>query len=196
MEETTTDDAAAIAATLAGDREAFGGLIARHEEAAFRAAYLILRDAAAAEDAAQDAFVRAYRGLAGFRDGAPFRPWLLRIVTNTALNAARGRGRREGLFARLASAPAANEPPPERAIVVDEERRMLWDAINSLPGDDRMVLYLRHFLELPEREIATVIGKAPGTVKSRLSRASLRLRRVIEARYPSLRPGGEGGGDD
>ena len=57
--------------------------------------------------------------------------------------------------------------------------------------DDRVVLYLRFFLELPEREIAIAIGRPPGTVKSRLSRATGRLRAVIEARYPELRPGEE-----
>ncbi|MEO6045525.1 MAG: sigma factor-like helix-turn-helix DNA-binding protein, partial [Tepidiformaceae bacterium] len=66
--------------------------------------------------------------------------------------------------------------------------------INELGAEDRVVLYLRYFLDLPEREIALAIGKAPGTVKSRLSRASGRLRTVIDARYPSLhsQPGKRG----
>lgn len=77
-----TDEAAAVERALAGDREAFGALVERHQEVAFRAAYLIVRDAQAAEDVAQEAFVRAYRELPRFRVGEPFRPWLLRIVQN------------------------------------------------------------------------------------------------------------------
>jgi RNA polymerase sigma-70 factor (ECF subfamily) len=62
-------------------------------------------------------------------------------------------------------------------------------AIGELPEDDRVILHLRYYLELPEREIAAAIGKPPGTVKSRLHRASARLRAVIETRYPELREG-------
>ena len=64
----------------------------------------------------------------------------------------------------------------------------MLDAIRHLSPDDQVVLYLRHFLDLPEQEIATAIGKRPGTVKSRLSRARSRLREVVEADYPALIP--------
>ena len=183
------DDNAAIIAAQAGDREAFAVLVVRYQEAAFRAAFLIVRDAALAEDLAQEGFVRAYRSLGRFRKGEPFRPWLLRIVTNLALNELRGRGRWLAFLARAGRTPQDDVPGPERALVGGERQRQLWLAINELPLDDRVVLYLRYFLELPEREIASVIGKAPGTVKSRHSRAAARLRLVIETRYPDLRPG-------
>lgn len=184
------DEPALVHSALGGDGQAFDELVRRHQEAAFRAAYLIVRDAAAAEDAAQEAFVRAYRGLARFREGEPFRPWLLRIATNLALNEARANRRRRGLLERVGFRGSPAEPAADRALVAGETRSELWDAINALPADDRVVLYLRYFLELPEKEIAAVIGKAPGTVKSRLSRASGRLREVINKRYPGLRPGG------
>ncbi len=190
----TRDDADVIAAVLSGDRAAFGELVGRYQEVAFRAAYLITRDAGAAEEAAQDGFVRAYQSLRSFRTGEPFRPWLLRIVTNLALNQVRGRKRRLGLFERASrEARAEAEPAPDDALFAGEQQRLLWQAIRELPEDDRVVLYLRYFLELPEREIAAVIGKAPGTVKSRLHRAGGRLRAVIETRYPGLRPVAEGG---
>lgn len=144
----------------------------------------------------QDAFVRAHRGLGTFRTGEPFRPWLLRIVTNLALNEVRARNRRSGVLQRLGLALGnRSEPAPEAIALATERQRMLWQAITELSEDDRIVLFLRHFLELPEREIAEVIGKAPGTVKSRLHRASERLRRVIEARYPTLKPASAGGED-
>ena len=192
------DDVAAIAAAQAGDREAFAALVTRYQEVAFRAADLIVRDSAAAQDVAQEAFVRAYRSISGFREGEPFRPWLLRIVTNLALNDVRGRSRRAGLLARFGRQPEPGPPEPEAVLLASESQRLLWRAMNELPADDRVVLFLRYFLELPEKEIAVAIGKAPGTVKSRLSRAGRRLRTIIERRYPSLRPEDmrTGGGHD
>ena len=95
------DDDGAVRAARDGDRDALAALVARYQEVAFRAAFLITRDPAAAEDIAQEAFLRAYGALASFRIGEPFRPWLLRIVTNLALNAVRSRGRRQGLLARF-----------------------------------------------------------------------------------------------
>lgn len=184
------DDGAAIAAVLAGDADAFGVVVERYQQVAFRAAYLIVRDAAAAEDVCQEAFIRAFRQLGRFRPGEPFRPWLLRIVTNLALNDIRARGRRRGLFGRLSSTEERTAPGPAQAVEAQERQRLLLAAMEELPPDDRVVLYLRHFLDLPEREIADAIGKRPGTVKSRLSRARGRLRAVVEARYPSLVPTG------
>ena len=187
--DATTGEAEAIGAARRGDSEAFCVLVQRYQEVAFRTAYLVVRDAAQAEDVAQDAFVRAYKKLPGFREGEPFRPWLLRIVTNLALNEVRSRTRRRGLFERLTAFRPDPRPAPEGETMASEERTLLWRAINELREEDRVVLYLRYFVELPEREIAAVIGQQPGTVKSRLSRASGRLRDVIESRYPALRPG-------
>lgn len=183
-----TDDGALITAARAGDRAAFAELVRRYETVTFRAAYLVVRDQATAEDIAQETFVRAYRALGSFRAGEPFRPWLLRIATNLALNDVRARGRRAGLLARFERMPAEREPEPPDIALAAESQRLLWHAMNRLSADDRTVLYLRFFLELPEKEIAHVIGKAPGTVKSRLSRAGGRLRTIIERDYPSLRP--------
>ncbi len=189
-----SDDAALIASAKAADTTAFGVLVGRYQEVAFRTAFLILRDAAGAEDVAQEAFVRAYRSIGSFRQTDPFRPWLLRIVTNLALNEVRSRERRTGLLQRFGFAQGErSEPPAEFIALATERQQMLWSAISELPEDDRVVLYLRFFVELPEKEIAVVIGKAPGTVKSRLSRASGRLRSLIEAKYPALRPVAAGG---
>ena len=102
MEIVGRDEAAAVAAAVGGEgaTAAFGELVERYQEVAFRAAWLITRDAQDAEDVAQEAFVKAYRQLHTFRQGEPFRPWLLRIVQNQALNTVRSRSRRHGLFER------------------------------------------------------------------------------------------------
>ena len=185
--ERTSSEAEALLQARNGDASAFGLLVRSHQEAAFRAAYLILHDAQAAEDAAQEGFVRAYRQLHRFREEDPFRPWLLRIVTNLALNETRRRKRGLALLERFGRQAPQTVPGPERITAASEETRDVWQAINRLPADDRLILYLRYFLELSEAEMARVIGKAPGTVKSRLHRAGRRLRAVIEKEYPHLR---------
>lgn len=183
------DDSELVRATLDGEREAFAELVGRYQQVAFRAAYLITRETSAAEEAAQDGFVRAFNSLTTFRQAQPFRPWLLRIVTNLALNHVRGRSRRQRLWERVGlSTPTETERGADEIVLFEAVQRETWDAIRRLSEDDRLVLYLRYFLELPEKEIALVIGKAPGTVKSRLNRASARLRAVIESDYPGLVP--------
>ncbi len=93
--------------------------MAAHQEIAFRTAYLVLGDAAEAQDAAQEAFVKAYRALDRFREGAAFRPWLLRIVANTARNRRRAAGRRRGLQLRAEAATPrdATAPSAEAAVL-------------------------------------------------------------------------------
>jgi RNA polymerase sigma factor (sigma-70 family) len=167
-----------------GDDAAFGALVDAFAEVAFRTAYLVTGDAAEAEDAAQEAFVKAYRGLDRFQEGSPFRPWLLRIVANTARNRRRSTGRQLRLRLRAqAELPITRSAPsPEADVLRDERRRTLLAADNSLPADDRLVIGARYFLDLSEAEIAVLAGVAPGTVKSRLFRARRRLAGEIGAR--------------
>jgi RNA polymerase sigma-70 factor (ECF subfamily) len=171
----------------AGDAAAYATLVGDHQEAVFRAAYLMLRDAQAAEDVAQEAFIRAYQHLNDFRDDSAFRPWILRIATNLALNQLRSRGRRRSLVERLGGRRQETQAPADDTVVSTDEARRVWDAINRLGPDDRLILYLRYFLEQSEEDMARIIGKAPGTVKSRLHRAGRRLRDVIERDFPELR---------
>lgn len=186
------DEASALAAAQEGDTEAFGRIVERYQQVAYRAAYLVLRDETAAEEVAQDGLVRAYRNLHRFRRGEPFRPWLLRIVGNLARNELRARGRRRGLLGRLLGGEEPTpDPGPALTLERGERAEALLAAIGHLSPEDQAVLHLRYYLDLPEREIAEVIGQRPGTVKSRLSRAKERLRVVIEQRYPTLRPGEE-----
>ena len=170
-------EAELVARARRGDRAAFDGLVAAHQEVAFRTAYLVLGDAGEAEDAAQEAFVKAYGAMDRFREGSPFRPWLLKIVGNAARNRRRSGGRRRHLELRVASMiPAAEAAPSAEAEVLAVERRsLLVAAIDGLPPDDRLVISARYFLDLSEAEIAELAGIPRGTVKSRLSRARGRL---------------------
>lgn len=150
----------------------------QHQQVAFRAAYLVTGSAAEAEDAAQDAFVKAWQALPRFREGAPFRPWLLSIVTNEARNRRRHAGRQAALALR------AVEPPPagvdEATATRDEEQRVVA-AVAAMSEDDRLVIGYRYFLDLSEEETAEALDIPRGTVKSRLSRALGRLREQLEA---------------
>jgi RNA polymerase sigma factor (sigma-70 family) len=170
-----------IEAARRGDASAFEELVRRYEEIAYRTAYLVVGDADEARDAAQDGFLRAHAALGRFRSGAEFRPWLLRIVANAARNRRRSASRRTGLalraFRETASGDAA--PSPEVLLLADERRRELLSAINRLRPDDRKVIALRWFLELNEEEMAAVLDCRRGTVKSRLSRATARLRSAL-----------------
>ncbi|MGI9111863.1 MAG: RNA polymerase sigma factor [Gaiellaceae bacterium] len=160
------------------DGAAFGALVRMEEEIAFRTAYLITRNAADAEDAAQAALVKAFYALPRFRRGAPLRPWLLAIVANEARNTRRGSGRREALALRAAQELPSDDaaPSPEGRLLAAEERGELLTALESLGEDDRLVLSCRYLLDLSENDTAAVLSLRPGTVKSRTSRALERLR--------------------
>jgi RNA polymerase sigma-70 factor (ECF subfamily) len=153
--------------------------VARHATVAHRTAAL-LGGGDEAADIVQEAFVKAFRGLPGFRPGAPFRPWLLRIVANETYNAQRSARRRAGAYLRLVrdpvSSPADSDVSPELAAVAAERRAGLLAAVKELPERDRLVITCRYFLELDEAETAAVLGWPRGSVKSRLSRALRRLR--------------------
>jgi RNA polymerase sigma factor (sigma-70 family) len=161
-----------------GDERAYEELVRAHQGIAFRTAYVVTGGAAEAEDAAQEAFVKAYRALGRFRRGAPFRPWLLRIVANEAHNRRRSAGRRAGLALRAAGEDPSGgaAPSPEGTVFAAEEREVLLAAVNRLREEHRLVIACRYFLELSEEETAAALGCRRGTVKSRLSRALERLR--------------------
>lgn len=171
-----------VARAKRGDAGAYESLVEEHQTTAFRTAYLITGSAADAEEAAQDAFVKAHRALGRFRDGAPFRPWLLAIVANEACNRRRSARRRAELALRTADEPPSGDaaPSPEAALIEAERRRELLAAVNALSEDERVVIACRYFLGLSEGETAGVIGRPEGTVKSRTARALERLRRRLE----------------
>jgi RNA polymerase sigma factor (sigma-70 family) len=175
-----------VARAKTGDAAAYEELVRAHQAIAFRTAYLVAGDEADAQEAAQDAFVKAYRALGRFRTGSPFRPWLLSIVANEARNRRRSAGRRQALALRAAADATSGDaaPSPEAASVSAERRRELLDAVNRLGEDHRLVLTCRYFLDLSEDETAAALGVRRGTVKSRLARALDRLRAELGVEAP------------
>jgi len=173
-----------------GDDMAWTSLVGQHQEAIFRLAYLLLGEAGAAQDVAQDTFIRAFRALDRFDQERALRPWLLQIAANLARNRRRSRGRYWAALQRWWRTEP--EPDPVGTNPGDEQQRQweahrLWQAVRRLSQTDQEIIYLRYFLELPVAETAEAINVAPGTVKSRLHRALQRLRRVIEQEFPALR---------
>ena len=169
-----------------GDGVAWEALVGRYQEPVFRLAYLILGDAAEAEDISQEAFVRAYLALGRFDETRPLRPWLLSIAANLARNRRRGLGRAWAAMQRaFLSEPQRHHPPPDRTPASDARR--LRQAVERLRPDARDVVYLRYFLGLSEAETAATLSIPSGTAKSRHSRALAQLRAVIDADFPDLR---------
>ena len=178
MEDRPPSDAELVARAKRGDKGAYEEIVRRHETIAFRMAWTITGSAADAEEAAQDAFVKAHGALGRFRDGSPLRPWLLAIVANEARNRVRSAGRRERLALRVAEErrPDGAVPSPEAALLDSERREELLAAIDRLPDAHREAIACRYLLELSEAETAAALGCRRGTVKSRVSRALDGLR--------------------
>jgi RNA polymerase sigma-70 factor (ECF subfamily) len=170
-----------VARAREGDVRAYEELVERHQQLAFRVAWLVTRSTPDAEEAAQDGFVKAYRSLDRFREDAAFRPWLLAIVGNEARNRRVAAGRRERLALRVGEErPEAVARAAEAEALAAGERQELLAAVARLPERDRLVIGARFFLELSEAETAAALGLRKGTVKSRLSRALARLRKELE----------------
>lgn len=165
-----------------GDIAAYETLVRRYQDVAFRTAYVVLRNAAEAEDAAQEGFVKAFYALDRFRPGAPFRPWLLQIVANEARNRKRSAGRRYFLVERASrqTNPATEvAPSPEQAALAGEQEVEINRALERMSEMDRLVITYRYFFDLSEVEMAEALDIPRGTVKSRLSRALGRLREQL-----------------
>ena len=179
MQGRSLEDLELVDRAKRGDQDAYEELVRRYQELALQLAYVITGQAGDAEDAAQEAFVKAYYALPGFRVGASFRPWLLRIVANQARNRRKATDRHAGRASRAAEGRPDGDadPSPEAAALADEQRKTLLSALDRLPEEDRRVLGYRYFCDLSEAEMAEALGCARGTVKSRLSRALGRLRK-------------------
>jgi RNA polymerase sigma-70 factor (ECF subfamily) len=183
VEDRPLDESALIERAKRGDAVAYERIVREHQTIAFRTAWMITGSAAEAEEAAQDAFVKAHGALHRFRRGARFRPWLLQIVANEARNRRLAAGRRERLVARAAGERREGDavPSPETALLDSERRDRLLVALDRLRDADRDVISCRYLLELSEAETSAALGVRAGTVKSRLSRALERLRAELEA---------------
>ncbi|HEX2442713.1 MAG TPA: sigma-70 family RNA polymerase sigma factor [Vicinamibacterales bacterium] len=168
----------------AGARERFGELVARHQRRASRIAFHYLRDAAEADEAVQDAFVKAYSHLASFREALPFEVWFTRILINGCLDRIKARGRRERWMVPLEDGVAKAVPvsrglSPEAALLAGERRRTLARALAKLPERQRAVFVLSQCEGHSAREVGEITGLNESTVRVHLFRALRRLRKLL-----------------
>lgn len=181
------DEAQAVERWQRGDPEGLEVLVRAYELRALRTAYLILRDRMDAEDAVQNAFLRAWEHRHRFDPRRPFWHWLLRLVIREALRLA---GRRDRHLP--ASSPSFLEmedplestwgdphPSPEQMAEQAEQRRRVWQALGLLSPTQRTAIVLRYYHELPEKEIAELMGCTTGTVKHYLYEGRIRLRGIL-----------------
>ena len=173
-------DSELLARALEGDHQAYASLVRPHERVAYRVAAAITGGSADAEEAMQNAFVKAYRSLHRFRSGAPFRPWLLKIVVREAHNVLRAERRHARLGARAAEQRGGDVSGPDEALIVREEVETVLEALTRLPQPDRVALALRYFAELPDVDAAALVGTSCEAYRVRLVRARRRLQGLLE----------------
>ena len=175
-------------------RERFGGLVAAHQRRASRIAYQYLRDAAEADEAVQDAFVKVFAHIASYREAWPFEVWFTRILINGCLDRRKARARRDrwmvssteatpGDEARAASSTSmwggASDANPEARLLARERRGRLAAAIDQLDGRQRTVFMLCHYGDCTPREVSAITGLNESTVRVHLFRAARKLRGLL-----------------
>lgn len=171
-----------VAHTRAGQHDAYGELVRRHQTAVYNIAYRLVGERETALDLAQETFLRAFRALASFDCARPFAPWLYRIATNTALNWLERQ--RVPTVSLDSDAEEEREIPdesntPERAVLLAEQGARVRRAMLALPPRQRAVIELRHFQDLSYEEIATMLNIPLSDVKSDLFRARHKLRQML-----------------
>jgi RNA polymerase sigma-70 factor (ECF subfamily) len=197
------------AGDLADARERYAELVARHQRRAARIAYHYLRDAAEADEAVQDAFVKAYQHLASFREELPFDVWFTRILINGCLDRIKARTRRErwllpmsgsrsGASSGVDRTPAERDVTervpatglsPEQALLGRERRRQIADALAKLPERQRSVFVLSHVEGRTSREVSALTGLNESTVRVHLFRAIRKLRALLANDTVAAAPG-------
>lgn len=187
MEKTETE---AIRAVLSGNRDAYRVLMDRHLHSVFRVAYRITGNEADAEEAAQEAFLRAYNKLPGFRQDSAFSTWITRIAMNTAINLVERRNRDLSYHApRIAEMPsadgatvtvaAANAHSPESVLLDGEAASLRREALDTLTPMERTAFTLRHMEDMPIAEIAAALNVPANSAKQAVFRAVGKLRRSL-----------------
>jgi RNA polymerase sigma-70 factor (ECF subfamily) len=179
-----------LARALRGERAALDELFRRHRELAYRVAYRLLGNEDDALDAVQEAFVKVLTHLSGFQGRSSFKTWLLRVVSNAALDLGRQRGRRDLLHREELPAEAEREPAaavnePSWELERADLRKLLTDALAELPEAQRRTFVLHVEAGLSYREVADVLEISIGTVMSRLFYARQKLRAILADRIPT-----------
>jgi RNA polymerase sigma-70 factor (ECF subfamily) len=179
----TTEVASLVQRTLGGDPAAFEQLILRHERRIFTLALKLLGATHDAQDAAQEVFLRAFKYIHRFDVRRPIEPWLMQMTVNVCRNIGRSRQRQWNTFPDVVTPEAASTDEssnPYAGIAEEQERRMLWRALNELPEKERMAVILRDIDGLTTAEVAEILCSSESTVRSQVSRARVRMKDAID----------------
>jgi RNA polymerase sigma-70 factor (ECF subfamily) len=171
-------------------RDRFAELVSVHQRRAIRIAYQYLRDAADADEAVQDAFIKAFGHIDTYREAWPFEVWFTRILINGCLDRRKARARRERWFvpaqeasgldeARYATAGGSRDADPESRLLARERRARLAAAVDRLDGRQRTVFMLCHYGDRTPREVSAMTGLNESTVRVHLFRAARKLRTLL-----------------
>ena len=177
----STDDRGLALRVLQGDRDAFGEIVRRHQQAVFNAAYHVLANVHDAEDATQEAFIRAYQFFDRYDVERPLAPWLKRIAVNVCLNRLEGLKIASTLDDEVVPVPDPNPGPEAQTVNRDRDERIRSELLR-LPSRYRLVIELQHFQDLSYEEIAKELKRSLSDVKSDLFRA----RRLLAERLKDL----------
>jgi RNA polymerase sigma-70 factor (ECF subfamily) len=170
-------------------RDRFTELVSRHQRRAVRIAFHYLRDPADADEAVQDAFIKAYSHLSTFREELPFEVWFTRILINGCLDRIKARTRRERWIVSMPDSGAGDRdfaertvgsgPSPEDQLLAKERRERLASALARLPERQRVVFMLSHYEGCTSREVSAITGLNESTVRVHLFRAIRKLRGLL-----------------
>ena len=174
-----TDELRYVAQAKQGDADAFAQLVTAYETSVYRLALRMCGNAHDAEEAAQEAFVSAWKGLPAFRGESKFSSWLYQLTTNACLDLLRREKRHRAAVPLDEQAELSSEDTPQRAAENAELRDTLQAALQELSDDHRQIFLLRQMRQLSYDEIGALLGLEAGTVKSRLSRAKKQLRQIL-----------------
>lgn len=168
-----------ISRARGGDRDAFGALVEQYRDNVYRLAYRMCGNAYDADEAAQEAFVAAWRALPNFRGDAKFSTWLYRLTTNAAINVMRREKRHQTVGDGEMIEVADDADSPQETVERTEQQEAVQEALATLSEEYREVLLLRYMEELDYAEIAEVLQLPSGTVKSRINRAKAALKAAL-----------------
>ena len=168
------EDAELVKAVLNGEKHVFAELVKRYERPVRAIALDVLNDYHLASDVVQDAFVKAYERLAGLRKPESFGPWVMKITRRCALDSARRKSRETQLATKI------NVSIQNSNSKLDQDKQRLLAAVLKLPKAEKQVVMLRYFSQNSVNNVAEILGRNTGTVTKQLSRARVRLKKILE----------------
>jgi RNA polymerase sigma-70 factor (ECF subfamily) len=183
VSRTDIDVVSLVQRTLAGDSAAFGQIILRYERRVLTLSIRLLGTLDDAQDAAQEVFLRAFKYIHRLDLEKPLEPWLMQMTVNVCRDLGRKRQVRRNTFPELSRAetvPANNSCNPYSGLAEEQQRQMLWQALNELPEKERLAVILRDIEGLPTSEVATLLNSSETTVRSQVSRGRLRIKDAID----------------